>query len=54
VPDADAAARTLATLLRPDDTVLVKGSRGVALERVAQALSREGSARRTPAGGRAR
>ncbi|HEX4563132.1 MAG TPA: UDP-N-acetylmuramoyl-tripeptide--D-alanyl-D-alanine ligase, partial [Solirubrobacteraceae bacterium] len=54
VPDADAAATTLATLLRPDDTVLVKGSRGVALERVAQALSREGSARRTPAGGRAR
>ncbi len=38
VPDAQAAARLLPTLLRPRDTVLVKGSRGVALERVAQTL----------------
>ncbi len=39
VADAQAAAELLATLLRDGDTVLVKGSRGVALERVAQALA---------------
>jgi UDP-N-acetylmuramoyl-tripeptide--D-alanyl-D-alanine ligase len=39
VPDADAAARLLGELLAPGDTVLVKGSRGVGLERVAQALT---------------
>jgi UDP-N-acetylmuramoyl-tripeptide--D-alanyl-D-alanine ligase len=39
VPDADAAARALAALVRADDTVLVKGSRGVALERVVRALA---------------
>jgi UDP-N-acetylmuramoyl-tripeptide--D-alanyl-D-alanine ligase len=33
-----AAAELLPTLLRPEDTVLVKGSRGVGLERVAKAL----------------
>jgi UDP-N-acetylmuramoyl-tripeptide--D-alanyl-D-alanine ligase len=38
VPDADAAADLLARLLRSGDTVLVKGSRGVRLERVAQSL----------------
>jgi UDP-N-acetylmuramoyl-tripeptide--D-alanyl-D-alanine ligase len=38
VPDAVAAAELLGTLLREGDTVLVKGSRGVGLERVAQAL----------------
>ncbi|HEY2217125.1 MAG TPA: UDP-N-acetylmuramoyl-tripeptide--D-alanyl-D-alanine ligase, partial [Solirubrobacteraceae bacterium] len=38
VADASAAAELLGTLLEPDDTVLVKGSRGVGLERVAQAL----------------
>jgi len=37
-PDAAAAADLLAALLRPDDTVLVKGSRGVGLERVAEIL----------------
>ena len=58
VPDAAAAAAALAPLLRGDDTVLVKGSRGVALERVAQALLGEDPAEtapgvpRTPAGGR--
>jgi len=44
VPDAPAAAELLGTLLRDGDTVLVKGSRGVGLERVAEALG-SGSAR---------
>ena len=39
VPDADAAAELLGGLLREGDTVLVKGSRGVGLERVAETLS---------------
>jgi UDP-N-acetylmuramoyl-tripeptide--D-alanyl-D-alanine ligase len=39
VPDAAAAAKLLPTLLRSKDTVLVKGSRGVGLERVGQALA---------------
>jgi UDP-N-acetylmuramoyl-tripeptide--D-alanyl-D-alanine ligase len=38
VPDAAAAAELLRGLLRPADTVLVKGSRGVGLERVAEML----------------
>jgi UDP-N-acetylmuramoyl-tripeptide--D-alanyl-D-alanine ligase len=38
VADADAAAELLTRLLSPGDTVLVKGSRGVGLERVGQAL----------------
>jgi UDP-N-acetylmuramoyl-tripeptide--D-alanyl-D-alanine ligase len=38
VADAPAAAALLAGLLRDGDTVLVKGSRGVGLERVAEAL----------------
>jgi len=41
VPDAPAAATLLAGLLRDGDTVLVKGSRGVGLERVAVALGAE-------------
>ena len=41
VPDAGAAAELLGVLLREGDTVLVKGSRGVGLERVAQALVAE-------------
>jgi UDP-N-acetylmuramoyl-tripeptide--D-alanyl-D-alanine ligase len=39
VADAGAAAEVLAPLLRPHDHVLVKGSRGVGLERVAAALA---------------
>jgi UDP-N-acetylmuramoyl-tripeptide--D-alanyl-D-alanine ligase len=39
VADAEAAAELLGVLLREGDTVLVKGSRGVGLERVAQALA---------------
>jgi UDP-N-acetylmuramoyl-tripeptide--D-alanyl-D-alanine ligase len=39
VPDAPAAAALLRERLRPGDTVLVKGSRGVGLERVGQALA---------------
>jgi UDP-N-acetylmuramoyl-tripeptide--D-alanyl-D-alanine ligase len=39
VTDASAAARLLEPLLAPGDTVLVKGSRGVGLERVAQILA---------------
>lgn len=44
VADAEAAAQLLATLLEEGDTVLVKASRGVGLERVAQLLGegREG------------
>jgi UDP-N-acetylmuramoyl-tripeptide--D-alanyl-D-alanine ligase len=38
VPDADAAAERIAELIRPGDIVLVKGSRSVGLERVAQNL----------------
>jgi UDP-N-acetylmuramyl pentapeptide synthase len=38
VPDARAAAGLVPGLLEPGDTVLVKGSRGVGLEVVAQAL----------------
>jgi UDP-N-acetylmuramoyl-tripeptide--D-alanyl-D-alanine ligase len=49
VADAPAAAELLAPLLRHGDTVLVKGSRGVGLERVAEALG----ARPQPAGGSA-
>lgn len=41
VPDAEAAAELLPMLLHARDTVLVKGSRGVGLERVAQALAGE-------------
>jgi UDP-N-acetylmuramoyl-tripeptide--D-alanyl-D-alanine ligase len=39
VADADAAADALAAALRPGDAVLVKGSRAVGLERVAERLS---------------
>jgi len=39
VADAEAAAGELRARLRPGDVVLVKGSRGVGLERVAQALA---------------
>jgi UDP-N-acetylmuramoyl-tripeptide--D-alanyl-D-alanine ligase len=42
VADAPAAAALLRTLLGGGDTVLVKGSRGVGLERVAEALSGAG------------
>jgi UDP-N-acetylmuramoyl-tripeptide--D-alanyl-D-alanine ligase len=45
VPDAAAAAELLPGLLRPADTVLVKGSRGVGLEWVAEALSAAGGVR---------
>jgi UDP-N-acetylmuramoyl-tripeptide--D-alanyl-D-alanine ligase len=39
VADADEGAALLAELLRPGDTVLVKGSRGVGLETVVEALA---------------
>jgi UDP-N-acetylmuramoyl-tripeptide--D-alanyl-D-alanine ligase len=40
VPDAEAAAEALAERLRPRDAVLVKGSRAVGLELVAEKLAR--------------
>jgi UDP-N-acetylmuramyl pentapeptide synthase len=49
VPDAPAAAETVPGLLRTGDTVLVKGSRGVGLERVVAAL-RAGGAGEVPSG----
>ncbi len=50
VADAAAAAKLLPTLLRAKDTVLVKGSRGVGLERVAQALGQEAQTPQTSSG----
>jgi UDP-N-acetylmuramoyl-tripeptide--D-alanyl-D-alanine ligase len=41
VADAEGAAELLGTLLRDGDTVLVKGSRGVGLERVVESLRGE-------------
>ena len=38
VDDAEAAAELLKTILRPGDIVLVKGSRGVGLDRTVDAL----------------
>ncbi|MCK9249149.1 MAG: UDP-N-acetylmuramoyl-tripeptide--D-alanyl-D-alanine ligase [Solirubrobacteraceae bacterium] len=42
VPDAEAAARLVPTLLEPGDRVLLKASRGIGLERVAEALRERG------------
>jgi UDP-N-acetylmuramyl pentapeptide synthase len=39
LPDTVAAARTLPSLLRPGDTVLLKGSRSAGLERLAEILA---------------
>jgi UDP-N-acetylmuramoyl-tripeptide--D-alanyl-D-alanine ligase len=50
VPDAAAAADLLGSLLRERDTVLVKGSRGVGLERVVEALGSEALALPSGAG----
>jgi UDP-N-acetylmuramoyl-tripeptide--D-alanyl-D-alanine ligase len=50
VPDAQAAAELLPGLLRERDTVLVKGSRGVGLERVLERLRAHHAPRTSPAG----
>ena len=42
VPDVDAAIALLAEQVRPDDVVLVKASRSIGLERVAEALLASG------------
>ena len=44
VEDADRAAELLRRVLRPGDVVLVKGSRGVGLDRTVAALTGEGAA----------
>jgi UDP-N-acetylmuramoyl-tripeptide--D-alanyl-D-alanine ligase len=41
LPDAEAAGRWLVQNLRPGDVILVKGSRGVHLERVIEAVKKE-------------
>jgi len=46
VPDAEAAVELLRGILREEDTVLVKGSRGVGLELVAEALAQAPAGRR--------
>jgi UDP-N-acetylmuramoyl-tripeptide--D-alanyl-D-alanine ligase len=42
-PDAERAAAEAAELVRPGDVVLVKASRAVGLERVAEALAAVGA-----------
>jgi len=49
VPDAQAAGELVGKLLRDGDTVLVKGSRGVGLERVLDSLRGEARRGRAPA-----
>jgi hypothetical protein len=50
VPDAAAAAELMGALLREGDTVLVKGSRAVGLERVVERLRGAARPAREPAG----
>jgi len=51
VGDARAAAELLGALLRDGDTVLVKGSRGVGLEHLGEALGAAAKGAREPVGG---
>jgi len=44
VEDANRAAELLGRVMRPGDVVLVKGSRGVGLDRTVAALTGEGTA----------
>ena len=52
VPDAAAAAQLLPRLVREDDTILVKASRGVGLEHAVSALAAEGGLDREHPDGR--
>jgi len=54
IPSVDEAAPVIAESLQPCDTVLVKGSRGMRLERVVEAIRRHHSERRGSASGSVR
>jgi UDP-N-acetylmuramoyl-tripeptide--D-alanyl-D-alanine ligase len=40
-PDSESAAKAVSVLIKPGDTILIKGSRGMRMERIVRALQRE-------------